>query len=151
MRIALSLLLALAFALFASAASAGTTLPKARALTLSFVAIDGGTRTLADGQAWVDAGHVRAAGRQARVVVRQRVGLRLEGPQGFARVSVSLASEVPGATMRVNGRPVSAFALVIDPAHRVGATVVHDIELVIPADAPAGGFLGNLQWLAETP
>jgi hypothetical protein len=151
MPILLSPLLALAFAVYASAASAGPTLPKTPALALSFVALDGGTRTMADGRAWMDAGHLRATGRQPRVVVRERVGLRLEGQQGFARVSVSLASEVPGGTVRVNGRPVSAFAQVIDPAQRVGTTVVHDIELVIPADAPAGGFLGNLQWLAETP
>jgi hypothetical protein len=141
--------LAFACAAFAIAAPAAPPRP-AGALTLEFVAVDGAARTLPDGRAWLDVGRLHAS-RHASAFVRQRVGLRLEGPYATARVSVSLAGDMPGGSVRVNGRAVSSLPHLIDPAHRLGTTVVHEIELAIPSDVPPGAFLNNLQWMAETP
>jgi hypothetical protein len=111
-------------------------------------------RSDAAGDALVHIGSVSArpgAGhRSGAIVVRQRVGLRLDGQYASARVSVALAAETPGCTVRVDGIVLSTIPRVINPVHRVGATVVHEIEMTIPASVPAGPFLSNLQWFAET-
>jgi hypothetical protein len=90
------------------------------------------------------------ASRKRAILVRERIAVRLEGSRGMARVSVALAQDTPGTVIRVNGQPVSTMPRVIDAAHRVGATVVHQLEVSIAADAPAGAFLSNLLWVAET-
>lgn len=122
-------------------------------IALHFVPVDSATRTTASHEASIDMGRVSAlsgAHPACCVVIRQRVGLRLEGPYARARVSVSLATEAPGATVRVNGRTVSAVPQVIDPAHRLNVTVVHEIEMTIPAHVPPGPFLSNLVWQADS-
>ena len=83
-------------------------------------------------------------------MVRQSVGLRLDGQYASARVSVALAVETPGCIVRVDGVTLSTVPRMINPVHRVGATVVHEIEMTIPASVPAGAFLSNLQWFAES-
>jgi hypothetical protein len=136
----------------ADAAAVSARPAAANALTLRLINIDdgggaGGTDAL------VDVGAVSARPRgdgKGQIQVRKRVVLRLDGPFPNARVSVALAVDMPGATMRVDGHAIGVIPRVIDPVHRVGATVVHEIELTIPASVPAGTFLGNLHWLAET-
>lgn len=119
-------------------------------LQLRFVPLEATTRTIGNDKGVLDIGTVSARPRRIAnaIVVRQRIGVRLEGTQPSARLSVMLAEPGTG-TLRVNGMPVSTIPRVIDPAHRVGTTVTHEIELTIPPEAPAGPFLGNLQWLAE--
>jgi hypothetical protein len=125
----------------------------ASGLALHFVPVEGTTRTAADREAFMDVGPMSAErGTQGgrSIVVRQRVGLRLEGPYARARVSISLPTQAPGTTVRVNGRVISAIPQVIDSAHRVGVTVVHEVELTVPAHVPAGPFLSNLLWQADS-
>jgi hypothetical protein len=142
-----------AFAISAASAAAVSARPAAaNALTLRLINLDagggaGGTDAL------VDVGAVSARHRgdgKGQIQVRKRVALRLDGPYPSARVSVALAVDMAGAILRVDGHTIGAIPRVIDPVHRVGATVVHEIELTIPANVPAGAFLGNLHWLAET-
>jgi hypothetical protein len=121
-----------------------------RDLSLEFVAVDSVTHTLPEGRAWVDIGRVASKHAAARLVVRQRVGVRVTGPYTTARISIALAADMPGVAVRVDGRPVSTVPQTVDPTHRLGTTVLHDVEFLIPADTPAGAFTGNLQWLAET-
>lgn len=137
-------------ALSAGAAAQAIPSPAGR-LQLRFVALEPATRTIASDQSVLDIGTVAAKPRRISnaIVVRQRIGVRLEGAQANARLSVMLADPGVG-TLRVDGMPVSTVPRVIDPAHRVGATVTHEIELTIPPEVPPGPFLGNLQWLAET-
>lgn len=134
-----------------SAAATAQAIPSpAGRLQLRFVPLEAATRTIANDQSVVDIGTVSARPRRvsSAIVVRQRVGVRLEGTQPSARLSVVLSE--PGiGTLRIDGMPVTTIPRVIDPAHRVGTTVAHEIELTIPPEVPAGPFLGNLQWLAE--
>ena len=157
MRTALSIcVLALLAGTSALAASAGTTSVSApaSALTLRLQPLDGAARSDAAGDAFVHIGSVSAhpaPGRKnAPIVVRQSVGLRLDGQYASARVSVALAVETPGCVVRVDGLTLSTVPRMINPVHRVGATVVHEIEMTIPASVPAGAFLSNLQWFAES-
>jgi hypothetical protein len=158
MRRALSLfcMLSLLAATSAPAASAGTVAVSgpASALTLRLLPLDGAVHTDAGGDAFVHVGSVSAhpaPGRKsAPILVRQSVGLRLDGQYASARVSVALAVETPGCVVRVDGLSLSTVPRMINPVHRVGATVVHEIEMTIPASVPAGAFLSNLQWFAET-
>lgn len=121
-------------------------------LTLQFVPLEPGQGSSRNSDAFVDVGAVSAAPgrRPAPIKVQQRVGLRLEGPAASARVSVALEAEIAGVAVRVDGLPVTTIPRLIDPAHRIGATVVHRIEITIPAHVPPGNFLSNLQWLAES-
>lgn len=133
----------------ALAAQAGNVIPAPAAMR--FVAVDASVRSGAAGDAWVELGGLRARhgpGGKA-ITVRKRIGLHLQGPSDTARVSVSLATEQPGRVVRVDGRRLSSLPQVIDHAHRVGATVVHDIEITIAADVPAGPMLDDLVWTAE--
>ena len=138
-------------ALASAGASAVAVTTGAGPLQLQFVAIEPSTRTLSDNQGLLDLGTLAArpsVGLPA-IVVRQRVGIRLEGSATSARLSVSLADPGPGI-LRINGIPVSTSPRVIDPAHRIGTTVTHVIELTIPKDVAPGPLLGSLQWLAES-
>ncbi len=130
---------------------AGAAAPAAP-LVLQIVALESRQTSLPRGDVFVDVGAVSAAyGRKsAPIKLAQRVGLRLEGSAATARVSVALDSETPGVSVLVDGMPITTIARMIDPAHRMGATVVHRIEITIPAHVSAGNFLSNLQWLAET-
>jgi hypothetical protein len=95
----------------------------------------------------------RGAGYRNGIVVRQRVAVRLDGPPGTpasARLSVALTEETPGCTVRLDGITLSALPRLIDPVHRVGTAVGHEIEVTIPDKVPPGTFLSNLQWLAES-
>ena len=136
------------------ATAAAAAIPRAAgALTLQLVAVEGGGSSAAGADAVIDVGAVSARARsegKGPILVRRRVGLRLDGPYASARVSVALAVDMPGYAVRVDGRTITVVPTVINAVHRVGVTVVHDIELTIPATVPAGVFLGNLQWLAET-
>lgn len=90
-----------------------------------------------------------AAIRSGRMLVTRRVAVRIDGPGSAAQLSVALGAEAPGCTVRVDGLVLSTIPRTITSAHRLGAAVVHQIELIIPRAAPAGSFLTNLQWLAQ--
>jgi hypothetical protein len=91
----------------------------------------------------------RAAMRNGRTVITRRVAVRIDGPGPTARLSVALDTEAPGCTVRVDGLAVSTIPRVIEAAHRVGAPVVHQIEITIPRNVAPGAFLTNFQWQAE--
>jgi hypothetical protein len=126
------------------------------ALTLSFVPLNSATRSVGGADTLLDIGPVSAehrAGRAPAIIVRRRVAVRIDTDRGSAasaRLSVALASELPGSTMRVDGMTISTVPRMINPAHRIGSAVVHEIELTIPASVPAGAFASDLQWRAET-
>ena len=139
-----------------TASAAGTTsLLQAApaALAFAFQVLDGEGSRGVGSVPLVDIGAVSAksvSGRSNPILVKRRVAVRLDGAAAMARVSVSLVSETPGCTIRIDGQPIGSIPRVVDPLHRVGSTVVHQLELSIPAGVPAGAFLSNLQWLAET-
>ncbi|MES2936367.1 MAG: hypothetical protein V4864_01715 [Pseudomonadota bacterium] len=122
-------------------------------LSLRFVSVGDAVRADGGGNAFVDIGAVAAhpaPGRGGPIVVRRRVALRLDGPYASARLSVALAADIPGCTVRVDGLAVSSIPRIVNPVHQVGSPVVHDIEMSIPASVAAGPFLSNLQWFAES-
>jgi hypothetical protein len=132
------------------------TVGPASALTVRFVPIDSSIPNGPGSAAFLDFGRVSAkpgAGRRGGIVVSQRVAVRLDGPPGAptsARLSVALTEETPGCTVRLDGKTLSTFPRLIDPIHRVGSASVHEIEVTIPTNVPAGTVLSNLQWLAES-
>jgi hypothetical protein len=128
----------------------------ASALTVSFVPLDSATRSVGGGDAVADFGAVSAnhgAGRTRGIVVRRRVAVRIDSrlaTTSSARLSVALIAEMPGSTVRVDGVTVSTVPRMIQPVHRIGTAVVHEIEMTIPASVPAGSFHNDLQWIAES-
>ena len=136
---------------------------RARGLALAFV-LFAGTAGAADGtlvfvfepMTVLDLGAISAqhgARGMREAMVRERIAVRLQGgpaAPATARVSVALGQELPGVVVRVDGVVLSTLPRVIDPAHRVGATVAHDIEVTVPASVKPGPFLNDLQWFAET-
>ena len=128
----------------------------ATGLTIHLEPLETGAAGGAGGDAFLDFGSVSArpgAGHDRGIVIRRRVAVRLDGPAGApasARLSVALSAETPGCTVRVDGVTLSTLPRTIDPVHRVGTPVVHRIEITIPASAPAGTFLSDLLWLAES-
>lgn len=139
-----------------AAPAASSAAGPASALTIRFVPLDTMTRSAVDGNAFIDLGAVSAsptAARSRSIIVRRRVAVRLDNSTGMpasARLAVALTAETPGCTVRVDGMTVSTLPRVIAPMHRIGTAVVHEIEFTIPASVPAGAFLSDLQWLAET-
>lgn len=154
------LLLAAAPALVAPALAApeaaGGPETASQALTLRFELLGSAVGIPGGGDAFVDLGTLSAdrdAGRGRGIVVRRRVAVRLEGGPGapaVARLSVALATATPGVTVRVDGVTLSTLPRTIDPVHRVGAPVVHEIEVTIPASVPPGTLLSDLHWVAES-
>ena len=128
----------------------------ANALTISFVALDNATRSVAGAQGLVDLGTVSAnlgASRKRSIVVRRRVAVRIDsrsGTMASARLSVALTAETPGSTVRIDGVTLSTVPRMINPAHRTDTAVVHEIELTIPASVPEGAFHNDLEWIAES-
>jgi hypothetical protein len=144
----------LASVLCAAAAAAAT--PAAIApepIRFAFQVMEGGGAGGPSGDAFLDLGRLSAhaaRGRGPAIVVTRRLAVRLEGAASSARVSVALLGETPGSTVRLDGVVLSTMPRLIDPVHRVGSAVMHQLEITVPAGVPAGPFLSNLQWLAET-
>jgi len=118
-----------------------------------FQVIEGGGTGSMAGDAFLDIGSVSAGPGRTRgkaIVVTRRIAVRLDGMAPTARVSVALLAETPGCTVRLNGLTLSSVPRLVDPMHRIGSAVVHQLEMSIPAGVPAGPLLSNLQWLAET-
>jgi hypothetical protein len=109
------------------------------------MAADGGHAILDLGPLAARAGQLR----KPRIAVQRRLMVRIDGPGPAARVSVALASEIEGCSLRLDGVLLSVVPRVLDPFHRVGTAVMHVIDLDVPPNVPPGPFMGNLQWLAE--
>jgi hypothetical protein len=145
-------LLASALCATGAAAAAPTALAP-EPIRFAFQVMEGGGVGSPGSDAFLDLGRLSAQagrGRSPAIVVTRRVALRLDGTASTARVSVALLAETPGATIRLDGVVLSTMPRLVDPVHRVGSTVVHQLEITVPAGVPAGPFLSNLQWLAET-
>lgn len=137
----------------AGAGAASASAPAAAPIRFAFQAIDGGGSATAGTDAFLDIGQQSAGSGQARnksIIVTRRIAVRLEGLAPVARVSVALLAEMPGCTLRLDGITLSSIPRLIDPVHRVGSTVIHQLEISIPAGVPAGPLLSSLQWLADT-
>lgn len=91
----------------------------------------------------------RAALRDKRMLLRRRVAVRIDGPGLAARLSIALTDETPGCIVSVDGIALAAVPRVVEPAHRLGTVVVHQLEIRIPDGVPPGPHLSRLQWLAE--
>lgn len=123
-------------------------------LALRFVPLDGATGLAGD--VAVDLGAMSApagAARRKGAVTLRRVGLRLESADRAptsARVSVALDTESPGSQVRVDGIVLSTVPRLVDPAHRVGTTVPHRIEVTISPEMQPGPFASRLIWTADT-
>jgi hypothetical protein len=123
-------------------------------LTLELQPVERGAAGVPGG-AVVDVGALsaRPGGRGRDGVVRQRVAVRLESPSGrvaHARLSAQLDAETAGCTVRVDGVVLGVLPRLLDPVHRVGASVVHVVEVTVPAEVAPGPFLSAIRWIAES-
>jgi len=91
-----------------------------------------------------------SAMRSGRILVTRRLAVRIDGSGPAVRLLVALDADAPGCTIRLDGVALSTIPRVIAAAHRVGAPVVHQLELAVPRGVPAGRFLTHLQWQAES-
>jgi hypothetical protein len=147
------LLLLLPMACAGAAGAAAPSVLASEPIRITFTLVEGGVSGPTGSDAFLDVGHVSAGGARGRapaITITRRVSVKLEGAAATARVSVALLADTAGVTVRVDGGTLSTVPRLIDPVHRVGSAVVHQIEMIIPAGVPAGTFMNNLQWLAET-
>jgi len=143
----------LAAVLCAAAAAAPPPVLAPNPLRFAFQVLEGVGASSGLGDAFVDLGRMSAhavRGRGPLIVVTRHVAVRLDGTASSAKVSVALLAETPGTTVSIDGMVLSTIPRLVDPVHRVGSTVTHQLEITIPAGVPAGPYLSNLQWVAET-
>ena len=121
------------------------------ALTLRLSLVDRPSQHAAQQQT-LDAGAVAAnrGSRRREVLIRARVALRLDGAGSSARTFVAITQDFPGSAIRVDDRLVGLAPRLLNPAQRIGSTVVHQVEMSIGPDVPPGAFLSSLIWTAET-
>jgi hypothetical protein len=150
--LALSVSLLPARAAAGSAPAVGDARPE---LTVTFVPVEAQVASPTQGESFLDLGALAASrpGAHGRASVRQRVGVRVESPThtvAVARLQVYLATETPGCTVRVDGVTLTAIPRTLDRIHRVGTTVVHEVEVIVPPNVPAGPFASAITWVAES-
>jgi hypothetical protein len=97
-------------------------------------------------------GDVLEVGGIVRGHVSRAVGVRVErrGGAGKGVAALRVWVEAPDArcTLRVDGKPLGAAPLLIDPQAPLGVTVVHRIEIDVPPSAAEGAVLSSIKWEA---
>lgn len=124
--------------------------------SLSIEFVDGGsgdaTMTTAGSDAWVDVKSVNAT--PALRLTRRRFGIRVvrEGliTGGTAVITARIDAGDRRATLRIDGRPLTAVPLVVTAHAAVGRVTLHTLEIEIPADAPEGAFATAIAWEVTT-
>lgn len=87
------------------------------------------------------------------ILIRRRLAVRIDGAGGTAtsaRVSVALSSLTSGCSVRLNGIELSSIPQLVEPLHKLGSSVAHQIELRVPPGVPAGPLLSSIKWIANT-
>lgn len=155
----LATLLLLAFsALSLAAAEKRVARTETTALAIAFVdvASANGSLTTADNDAWLEVRTLsHQPGSHERVTrLRRQVGIRIVGKgevaAGTARISARLESWDGRATVRIDGRTLTAAPLLVDAHAAIGAVAVHQIEIEVPVSVPAGPLAASIAWEVTT-
>ena len=86
-------------------------------------------------------------------MLHERVALRIDDTAGgntSARLEAFLTDASPGYSVRIDGILLSTVPRVIDPIHRLGMPVLHDVEVTIDPAAPEGALFRSIEWVAQT-
>lgn len=124
--------------------------------TLSIVFVDApagdGTFTAAGGDAWLDvrdvAHHAGSNARGSRV--QRRFGIRVvrtgNSASGTATITARLASSDGRTSMRIDGKPITEAAAVVDAHAVIGAITVHMLEIEISDEVAPGPIAASITW-----
>jgi hypothetical protein len=116
--------------------------PQADELTIVFVPLAGQSLM----------GDVLEVGGIVRGKVARTVGVRVErrggAGKGVAALRAWVESPDPRVTIRIDGKPIGAAPMLIDPQAPLGAAVAHRIEIAVPPQAADGPVLSSIKWEA---
>jgi predicted secreted protein len=155
----LAAILLLAFsALSLAAAEKRVARTETSTLAIAFVDVApaAGTLTAADNDAWLEVHALshKPGSREAVTRMRRQVGVRIvrsgETAVGTARITARLESWDGRATVRIDGRTLTAAPLLVDAHAAVGAVAVHQLEIEVPVSVPAGPLAASIAWEVTT-
>jgi len=148
------LLLAVVMTLPASAARRRSAAPVVSD-ALSIVFVDGGTDgsfTAAGGEAWLDVKDVArtVVSRQRGTHVQRRIGIRVVrtsgAATGTATVTAHLDSSDGRTSMRLDGKPLTEAAMIVDPHAAIGSVVFHILEIEVSDAVAPGPIAAAITW-----
>src|SRR5213075_1535465 len=116
--------------------------PPSEELTIVFVPM-GGQSLMGD---------VLEVGGIVRGKVARTIGVRVErrggAGKGVAALRVWVESPDPRCAIRIDGKPLGAAPLLIDPQVPLGVAVAHRIEIDVPPTAAEGAMVSAIRWEA---
>lgn len=129
-----------------------------QALSISFVDVapGAGTLTSADNDGWLDVHQLthKPGSHDDVTRMRRQFGIRIVRADamatGTARITARLESWDGRATVRLDGRVLTAVPVVVDAHAAVGSVVVHRLEIEVPINAPAGPLAASIAWDVTT-
>jgi hypothetical protein len=128
------------------------------ALSITFVdAPSSNSKVTASGtDAWLDLDTVsqRATSRERSIKVRRQFGIRIDRAgaiaAGTAIVTARLESWDGRASVRIDGRPLTAAPFVVNRHAAVGAVTYHTLEIEVPETVPEGPLAAAIAWEVTT-
>jgi hypothetical protein len=128
------------------------------ALTIAFVDVapGAGTLTSAANDGWLDVRELsRKPGSREQVTrMRRQFGIRIsrdgEASWGTGRITARLESWDGRATVKLDGRTLTAVPLLVDAHAVVGGVAVHQLEIEVPVSVPAGPLAASIAWEVTT-
>jgi hypothetical protein len=127
-------------------------------LSIAFVDVAPGTGTLtsAGSEGWLDVRQLshKPGSREPVTRMRRQFGIRVlragETSTGTARISARLESWDGRATVRLDGRTLTAAPLLVDAHAAMGGVAVHQLEIEVPVSLPAGPLAAAIAWEVTT-
>lgn len=149
-------------ALMALPASArGRAVPPVIDNTLSIVFIDAaateGSFTAVGGDAWLDLKDVaHSAGRREHGThVLRRFGVRIVRTSGSGSGTVTITARLESSdgrtSIRLDGKPLTEAATIVDAHAAIGSVVFHTLEIEISDSVPAGPIAAAVAWEVNVP
>jgi hypothetical protein len=145
----LSLLLAIALALPASAGKRRAVAPPVAVeeISIAFVELPAGS---------VDVGIIAhtSSKRKGWTVVTRTIGIRVDRANGAAGGTAILRAWIdePDArcVVRIDGVALGAAPRIVDPHARVGAVTPHRLDVEVPVSAAEGALNSSIRWEVST-
>jgi hypothetical protein len=155
----LATILLLAFsALPLAAAEKRLARTETEALSIAFVDVapGAGTLTAADNDGWLDVHELthKPGSREQVTRMRRQFGIQIVRAgaitNGTARITARLESWDGRATVRLDGRVLTAVPVLVDGHAAVGSIAVHQLEIEVPVSVPAGPLAASIGWEVTT-
>jgi hypothetical protein len=122
--------------------------------TLSIMFVEAGSSDgslkAAGSEAWLELNTVTHEGSARSTKLRRKFGIRIEragnASTGTAAIVARLESWDGRATYRLDGRPLTAAAFIVDAHAAVGTVTIHTLDIEIPNEAAAGSLSASVTW-----